>query len=213
MQLNSILVLKANYSFLSTPQIINTSWWLWWHHYDITGVNVSDFSTPLSLPDTERLLRYIMSTKIRINILKWIQPVCVCVRVCVCTVHRCVTSGVCFPLTTITSSTITSHLLLCLAEWRTSRLSTWLTCLHSSGLQPALWLPPIDLFQETLEARRPEIKKVCEGVQKKGVILPGSLWEAVYLFFCCSHLNLKCVETLTKTEFSVNVIIYHHGET
>lgn len=60
------------------------------------------------------------------------------------------------------------HLLLCLAERWTCCLSTWLTCLHSSGLPPGLWLPPIDLFQETLEARRPEIKKDCEGVQRNG---------------------------------------------
>lgn len=53
-----------------------------------------------------------------------------------------------------------------LAKRLTGFLSTGLTCLHGSGPPPALWLPPIDLFQETLAAGRPEIKEEGVGVQR-----------------------------------------------
>lgn len=57
-----------------------------------------------------------------------------------------------FPTTTTTTPTP----LLCLQN---GCLSTGLTCLHGSGPLAALWLPLIDLFQETLAVGRPKIKE------------------------------------------------------
>lgn len=92
-----------------------------------------------------------------------------------------------------------------LAERLTGCLSTELTCLHGSGPPPALWLPPIDLFQETLAAVRPEIKEEGVGVQRTeghftGVPFWLCCWSRFFLFlsFCGSYMGLGCVETIRK---------------
>lgn len=101
-----------------------------------------------------------------------------------------------------TTSTVTPlHLLLCLAERLTGCLSTRLTCLHGPGPPPALWLPPIDLFQETLEAGWPEIKEEGARVRRKeGSFYRGSLWRSHFFSFCGFCTSLECVETLRKVE-------------
>lgn len=58
-------------------------------------------------------------------------------------------------------------------------LSIGLTWLHGSGPPPALWIPPIDLFQETLAAGKPEIKEEGVGYKEKRVILLESLFDFV----------------------------------
>lgn len=92
------------------------------------------------------------------------------------------------------------HLLLCLAERLTRCLSTRLTCLHGSGPPPALWLPPIDLFQETLESGQPEINEEGVGVWRKEGHFTGVPLEKSFLSFCGSYLSLECVETFRKVQ-------------
>lgn len=59
-------------------------------------------------------------------------------------------------------------------------VADWLTCLHRPGPPPALWLSPIDLFQENLAPSEPEIKerRVFGGlwVEWKSAHLTGAAW-------------------------------------
>lgn len=104
-----------------------------------------------------------------------------------------------------------------LAERLTGCLSTELKCLHGSGLPPILWLPPIDLFQETLVAGRPEIKEERVGVQRKEGHFTGVPFRLccsshffLFLSFCGSYVGLECVETFRKEQQSAKSVILVH---
>lgn len=111
------------------------------------------------------------------------------VYVCVCVYipYRCVSAGLYCSTTAITPPSV-----VVLAKRLTGCLSTGLTCLHGSGPPPALWLPPIDLFQETLAAGRPEIKEEGVGVHRIEGHFTGVPFLSLLVFLFLSVWGFQC---------------------